>query len=343
MGEYRGVLRQAGLYSSRRVRAALGAVLALLVVFPHFSSSYILSLGTEVLIFGLFALSLDILLGFTGLVSLGHALFYGLGGYTLGLAANHLDLTNSLVLIPAVMAGAVVVAMSVGFLSLRTVGIYFLMLTLAFAQMAYALVEQFHNFTGGDDGLARITRPEFALGGLSFRIGGGMEFYYYVLAVCVILFYVVLRVIHSPFGHALVGIRENENRMRALGYDVFRYKLAAFAFSGVLGALAGMLHSEFNIFVSPEAFYWTTSGTVLIMVIIGGTGTLIGPVMGAGLVLLMRNLLSSYTEREAMITGIVFILFVLFLRGGLMDVPAVVRTQLTKIRSRARSGKAGVS
>jgi branched-chain amino acid transport system permease protein len=151
-------------------------------------------------------------------------------------------------------------------------------------------------------------------------------------------------VIRSPFGHVLVGIRENENRMRALGYDVFRYKLAAFTFAGIPGAIAGMLHSQFNIFVSPDAFYWTTSGTVLIMVIIGGAGTLLGPVLGASLVLLLRNLLSSYTHREAMVTGAVFIFFVLFLPGGIIRIPTTLRQRWSSLRGpSAAEGIPGVS
>lgn len=335
MPDERVAQRQANLYTSTHARIILAAVVVLLLVFPLVSSSYLLSLVTEILILGLFAASLDVILGYTGLVSFGHALFFGLGGYTMGLAAAHLDLTNSFILIPAVVVAAVVVALVVGFLSLRTSGVTFLMLTLAFSMMGFALVDQFHGFTGGNDGLSGISRPEFSLGQLSFRFGPPLQFYYFVLAIVVILFFVTLRVLRSPFGHALVGIRENENRMSSLGYDVFRYKLAAFAYAGVLGALAGMLHSEFNIFVSPEAFYWTTSGTVLIMVIVGGSGTLFGPVLGAGLVLLLRNLLSSYTEREAMVTGLVFILFVLFLRGGLMGIPRTLQARLSRARGRA--------
>jgi branched-chain amino acid transport system permease protein len=310
--------RLAGARLGRGGRWVLPTVLfALLVVYPFVAPPYLLSLLTEILIYGIFAMSLDLILGYTGLVSFGHAAFFGVGAYAAGIAAvrlsPHMGLTLPLALVAAALA-----ALVIGYLSIRAAGIYFLMLTLAFAQVLYAVAFKWTPVTGGSNGLSGIPRPALGL------IPGGNElaeparFYLFTFVVFLLVYYGLRRVVGSPFGHVLVGIRENEARMSAIGYDVARFKLAAFVLAGVLAGLAGALNSYLNVFVSPSQLNWTMSGQVMVMVIIGGVGTLVGPVLGAGLVLLLQNLVSSQTDRWPMIMGAVFIIFVLVAPFGMV-------------------------
>jgi branched-chain amino acid transport system permease protein len=310
--------RLAGARLGRGGRWVLPVVLfVLLVVYPFVVPPYLLSLLTEVFIYGIFAMSLDLILGYTGLVSFGHAAFFGVGAYAAGIAAvrlsPHMGLTLPLALVAAALA-----ALVIGYLSIRAAGIYFLMLTLAFAQVLYAVAFKWTPVTGGSNGLSGIPRPALGL------IAGGNElaeparFYLFTFVIFVLVFCGLRRVVGSPFGHVLVGIRENEARMSAIGYDVARFKLAAFVLAGVLAGLAGALNTYLNVFVSPSQLNWTTSGQVMVMVIIGGVGTLVGPVLGAGLVLLLQNLVSSQTERWPMIMGAVFIIFVLVAPFGIV-------------------------
>jgi branched-chain amino acid transport system permease protein len=327
--------RLAGLRLGRGGRWLLPLViLVLLLAYPAVMPPYLLSLLTEVLIYGIFAMSLDLLLGYTGLVSFGHAAFFGVGAYAAGIAAvrlsPHMGLTLPLALLAAALA-----ALIIGYLSIRTSGIYFLMLTLAFAQVLYAVAFKWTPVTGGSNGLSGIPRPALGI------IPGGNElsepwrFYLFTLAVFLLVYFGLRRVVGSPFGHVLVGIRENEARMSAIGYNVTRFKLAAFVLAGVLAGLAGALNTYLNVFVSPALLNWPTSGQVLVMVIIGGAGTLVGPVLGAALVLLLQNLVSSQTERWPMIMGAVFIIFVLVARFGIVGIWDRFVARLTR-RARAR-------
>jgi branched-chain amino acid transport system permease protein len=293
--------------------------LAALAVYPFAAPPYLLSLLTEILIYGIFAMSLDLILGYTGLVSFGHAAFFGVGAYVAGIVAvrltPHLGVT-----LPLALVGAALAALVIGYLSIRTSGIYFLMLTLAFAQVLYAVAFKWTPVTGGSNGLSGIPRPALGLVPGGGELADPVRFYFFILVVFLLVYYGLRRVVASPFGHALVGIRENEARMAAIGYDVARYKLAAFVLAGVLAGLAGALNTYLNVFVSPAQLNWPTSGQVLVMVIIGGAGTLVGPVLGAALVLLLQNLVSSQTERWPMIMGGVFIVFVLVARFGLIGI-----------------------
>lgn len=307
-----------------------GAVLLLLVLVPGFAGGFQLHLMTELFILGLFALSLDLLLGYTGLPSFGHAAFLGLGGYTAGILARDLGWQNLLLVLPAVLLVTGLAAVVIGYLSLRTAGIFFLMVTLAFAQILYGVAIKWNAFTGGDNGLSGIPRPSLELGGLGYQFGEGVRFYYLVLVLFLVGFAFARRVVRSPFGQVLVGIRENPSRMRALGYNIWRYKLAVFVLSGMLGGVAGYLLAGSNFFVHPASLYWTTSGTVLVMVIIGGLGTLIGPVLGAGLVIYLEKVLSSQTERWEIVMGAVFILFVLFAPQGIAGLWGQARRALSR-------------
>ncbi len=314
-------------------RWAIILVLVLLLITPFLPFSYAQSVLTDVLIFGLFAMSLDLLLGYTGLVSFGHAAFFGVGAYVAGIVGIHVG-SQIYFTLPAAIIGAALVALVIGYFSIRTSGVYFLMITLAFSQMVYAAVFK-APFMGGSNGLAGIPRPTLGLG---VGLGDATTFYYLVLVTVIICYLLMSRIVVSPFGRALRGIKENEPRMRAIGYAVQRYKLGAFVLAGAFAGAAGALRAYFNYFVAPDTLYWTTSGTVLVMVIIGGAGTLIGPALGAALVMVLENLISSYTERWELLLGAIFILFVLRAPQGIMGIAEQVRGYRAKAKSPGRRG-----
>jgi len=295
--------------AARTAWIAVGVGMALVPLAHH---RYLIATLTEILIFALFAMSLGLLVGYAGLVSLGHAAFFGTAAYTAGLVSTHVSPALVLTL-PAGTAAGTLAALVIGVFALRATGVYFLMLTLAFAQMGYAVAHQWVWLTGGTNGLSGIPRP--AIPGVD--VGGAVPFYYLVLCVVGAAAALLSRIVASPFGAALVGIRENEPRMRAMGFDTFRLKLAAFVLAGAAAALSGTLYAYYNGFVSPDELYWTRSGEVLVMVLLGGAGTLLGPAVGAAAVLVLQNLASSYTERWTMILGAAFIVVVIAAPRGL--------------------------
>jgi len=286
-------------------------VIAALACFPLTAGNYPVKLLQEILIWGIFAMSLDLLMGYAGMVSFGHSAFFGIGGYVAALAlAKSPGLVSALVL-PALAAG--LAALVIGFFSIRVSGVYFIMLTLAFSQMFHAYTFQV-SWLGAEDGLVGIPRPAVP----GWDVASLRGFHGYLLTLVVLSALVLWRVVRSPFGHVLRGIHENEARMEALGYAVDRYKLLAFVIAGVFAGLAGSLYAQFNGSITPDAFFWKTSGEALLMVIIGGTGTLGGAVLGAAAFILLQSLVSTYTERWMLILGGTFILFVLFAPGGIV-------------------------
>ena len=294
---------------SRLLAFALVAVA--LALFPLGAGNYPVKLLQEILIWGIFAMSLDLLMGYAGMVSFGHSAFFGIGGYVAALAlAKSPGLVSALVL-PPLAAG--LAALVIGFFSIRVSGVYFIMLTLAFSQMFYAYTFQV-SWLGAEDGIVGIPRP--ALPGV--ELTNLRTFHGYLLTLVAAVALILWRVVRSPFGHVLRGIHENEARMEALGYAVDRYKLLAFVIAGVIAGAAGSLYAQFNGSITPDAFFWTTSGEALLMVIIGGTGTLGGAVLGAAAFILLQSLVSTYTERWMLILGTTFILFVLFAPGGIV-------------------------
>lgn len=308
---------------SRRPQWMWVALFIIALVFPFVMRPYYLSLAIEVLIFAVFAMSLDLLLGYTGLPSFGHAAFFGLGAYVVAYIASTneraLGLTsNLLVTVPVVIGVTALVALIIGFFALRTSGIYFLMITLAFAQMLFSIAIRWSGVTGGSDGLSGIERPVIGLGPLAYGFTSRESYYFLVLAFFLFSWWLLRRIVNSPFGWTLRGIRENEQRLRALGYNTFRYKMAAFAISGAFAGLAGMLLVHFFRHASPENLYWTTSGQVLIMLIVGGTGTLTGPILGAAVIRLFPLLVSTYFDRWRTLQGLLFIAFVLFAPKGIL-------------------------
>lgn len=294
---------------ARIVWAAAGLGLMLL---PLAQVRYLTTTFTEILIFALFAMSLGLLVGCVGLVSLGHAAFFGTAAYAAGLLSTRASPALILTL-PAGVAAGTLAALVIGVFALRATGVYFLMLTLAFAQMAHAVAHQWTWLTGGTNGLSGIPRP--ALPGID--VSGPVPFYYLVLLVVTAATLVLRRITASPFGAALAGIRENEPRMRAMGFDTFRLQLAAFVLAGAVAALSGVLYAYYNGFVSPDDLYWTRSGEVLVMVLLGGAGTLAGPAVGAAVVLTLQNVASSVTARWTLIMGAAFITVVLAAPKGL--------------------------
>ena len=297
---------------------ALLALAAALASIPLWAPRFWIYIGTEALIFAIFAMSLDLLLGYAGLASFGHAAFYGVGAYACALLAlRHVDGLLPLLLVGALASAAV--AVPIGALSLRTTGIYFLMLTLAFAQMLWGLAVNWTSLTRGTDGLIGIPRPTLpGADALGFTLYERGPFFIVCLVIAVLVFLLLEALTRSPFGRTLEGIRENERRMRALGYPTFRYRLAVFVVAGAIAGVAGSLAAMSNGYATPDLLYWTGSGLVLVAVVVGGSRSLIGPVLGAFLVLVAQLGLSTFVDRWELLLGSLFIAFVLFLPRGLV-------------------------
>ena len=281
------------------------------------------TLVTRILVFALAAVSLDLILGYGGLVSFGHAAFVGLGAYVVGVLFTHDFEGTSLLGLPGTVNGFVVwplavlvpalAAVAIGAVSLRTRGIGFIMITLAFAQMLYYLAVSLRRY-GGTDGIALWGRSEFA--GV-IDIGDNVTFYYVCLALLTGFVLLCRRLVESRFGMVLRGAKDNEQRMRALGFPVYRYRLAAFALAGAGAGLSGALLANAGEFVSPAYMNWHRSGELIVMVVIGGMGTLVGPVLGAAALLLLEEQLAEVTEHWPIVLGPVLLLVVLFARRGL--------------------------
>lgn len=304
-------------------RWVLIALFLLAIIFPFFSPIYYRSVIIEVMIFGLFAMSLDLLLGYTGMPSFGHAAYFGLGAYGAAFMASSdpraLNLTsNLLVIVPVVVLFVALFALFVGFFAIRTSGIYFLMTTLAAAQMLFSIFNRWSNVTGGSDGLQSVANAELGIGPLSYAFSPLRIPYYFLTLVFLLLsWYLMRRIINSPFGCTLQGIRENEGRMKALGYNTFNYKLASFVIAGAFAGLAGVLQAHFFKGATPTILSLTTSGDSMIALVIGGSGSLVGGLLGSFVVKMFPLVVSSYTDRWQLFEGLVFILFVMFAPNGI--------------------------
>jgi len=300
-----------------RFRPALAALVLigalLLLALPFLLTPYYLGLIVKIMIFALFAMSFDLLIGYTGLPSLGHAAYFGIAAYATGLLALGPG-WNLWLALPASLLIAAATAALFGLLALRTRGSYFLMITLALSQVLWGIAFGWRSVTGGEDGLPDVPRPNL---GLPWSLADDAPFYYFVLIVVGLATLMLIRVVNSPFGHALRGIRESETRMLALGYNVWRYKFVAFVLAGTFAGLAGCLYAYLNRYVSPGYVHVVMSAEVLLMVVLGGAGTLFGPVIGAALFVWLENLISGYTERWLMLLGIVYVLVGMFAPNGL--------------------------
>ena len=301
---------------SRTFLVAAGAVIVLLialVLLPLALSSYQLELAIKMLIFALFAMSLDLLLGYAGMASLGHAAFFGVAAYTMALLLVRAEL-EAWIAFPAVLIAAGVTGAVFGVLALRARGSYFLMITLALAQTLWGIAFGWRTMTGGDDGL-NVPRIEL---GLPWSLADTVPFYYFVLFFVSVAVVLLVCIVRSPFGYALRGIRESESRMLALGYDVWRYKYLAFVLAALFAGLAGCLYVFYNRFISPDYMHVIQSAEALIMVILGGAGTLVGPAIGAVVIVFLENVVSTYTHRWLMILGGVYVVVTLFAPRGLV-------------------------
>ncbi|MFM2057332.1 MAG: hypothetical protein RLY71_1717 [Pseudomonadota bacterium] len=297
------------------------AVFALLALFPllpePIGGKFHTELLTKVMIMAIFAASLQLLVGFTGLVSLGHAAYFGLGAYMVAMLAPMSEAGNGWLMLAAAVSGAGVLALIVGALVMRTSGIYFIMVTLAFAQLVFFV---FHDtsIAGGSDGAYVYFKPDFALGGWQWiDLEKANSFYWFVLGCLVLALGVLALLLRARFGHALVGIKHNEQRMRAAGYATVLYKLAAFVVAGMLAGLAGFLYAAQYGFVTPEILSWHQSGNALVMIILGGLGSLGGAVAGAFAFVLLSEWFQSLTKHWQLLFGGFIIVAVALLPQGL--------------------------
>lgn len=305
------------------IAIALGVLAALPMLAQALGNPAMVGLATRILIYAIAAASLNLILGYGGLVSFGHAAFFGIGGYVVAILFHHhrfqeplfglmLGSDQFLVTVPAALLVSGLFALAIGALALRTSGVQFIMITLAFAQMLFFFFVALKRY-GGDDGLTMRRRNE--LFGLNLR--DDATFYFVALTLCVLFFALIWRIVNSRFGMVIGGIRQNERRMAAIGVPTYRYKLAAFVISGMGAGLAGALQANYARFASPDLLHWTKSGELMMMVILGGAGTLLGPFYGAAALIFLEVTLAQYTERWMVILGPLLILIILFFRGGI--------------------------
>ena len=293
--------------------SVLGLALLLLfpLVAPVLNLDFYVSFVRRVLIFALAATSLNFILGYGGMVALGHAAFFGAGAYVVAMLSVQ-GVSQALIAWPVAMLVAGALALVIGFISLRTRGVYFIMITLAFAQMVFYLFISLRQY-GGEDGI-NVAGPSVLPG---LNLANDRTFYYVVLVVVLACLWWLNRLIQARFGQALQGIRENESRMEALGYPVFRIKLLAFVIAGVMAGLAGALLASHNQFVSPSLMHWTASANLIIMVIVGGIGLRYGGLVGATVMLWLEEVLRLYTDYWHLPLGVLLLAIVLFAPRGL--------------------------
>ncbi|MBD9570788.1 branched-chain amino acid ABC transporter permease [Ensifer sp. ENS08] len=319
--------------SRQRLASPLCLVIAgflLLALVPAVASyleePFYIRFATRVMIMALAAVSLDLILGFGGMVCFGHAAFMGVGAYAIGIMAWHVENGEPIMswpfvlqpfdqlyfTWPAAVAAAALVALVIGLISLRTSGLYFIMITLAFAQMLYYFFISLETY-GGEDGLQFTPPTELGFIDLDDRI----TFYYVTLAVLAGCSYLVWRIVNSRFGMVIRGAQQNDRRMRAIGFSTYQYKLACFVISGAIAGLAGVMLAQSQQFVSPADMAWVRSSELITMVIVGGIGTVFGPIVGAATYLLLELVIGSYTTHWQVILGPILIFVVLFAKGGL--------------------------
>jgi branched-chain amino acid transport system permease protein len=317
--------------------APLGLALVALAVFPFLGGQFYVDLVQTTMILSIFALSLELLVGTTGLVSFGHAAFFGIAAYATALLSPQADAPSLAWLLPAVLAATALAAAVIGAFSLRTRGVYFIMVTLAFAQMAYYV---FHDtkLAGGSDGIYLYVKPVLAIGNFTLLdLASAHTFYYATLCALVAVYMLLALVKRSRVGHALAGIRANEQRMRAAGYSTYPYKLAAFVLAGTLAGVAGFLQAVKDGFVNPEMLAWHQSGAVLLMVILGGIGSLRGAVVGAFLFVLLKELFQSealfggFARHWQLPLGLTIIACVALMPNGVVAMPARLRRMRTPV------------
>jgi branched-chain amino acid transport system permease protein len=312
------------IFAGNALPLAIFLVLALVPLFASFrAEAYVLSLVTRVMILAIAALALDLLIGYGALVSFGHAAFVGLGAYAVGILASH-GINEALISLPVAIGVSALFALVTGIICLRTKGVYFIMITLAFGQMAYFTASSLAPY-GGDDGLTIRMRSTLA----GFQILANERALYFVCLLALLAAYLICRsLVASRFGRVYRGARENAQRMATIGFEVYRYQLVAYVIAGALGGLSGFLLGNATEFVSPAYMSWQRSGELLIMVIFGGIGTLNGAIIGAAAFLLTEEWLSGYTEHWKVIFGPLLVLVAVFAPGGLIGLATRLRRML---------------
>lgn len=316
-------------------RRALSGVILPAVIFGCFAlvpllsvfgaESYLLGLVTRVMIFAIAALGLDILVGYGALVSFGHAAFVGIGAYAVGILASH-GIGDALIALPVALLASAVFAWLTGIVCLRTKGVYFIMITLAFGQMIFFTASSLAPY-GGDDGLTIHARNTIA----GFDLLDNERVLYYFALLCLLVTYLLCRaIVGSRFGRVFRGAKENATRLATLGYQVYRFQLAGYVIAGMMGGLSGFLLANATNFVSPAYMSWQRSGELLIMIILGGIGTLHGAIIGTAAFLLLEEWLSGFTEHWKMIFGPLLVLAVLFVPGGLGGIGAALLRRLRR-------------
>jgi branched-chain amino acid transport system permease protein len=289
--------------------AVLGIIF---IVLPFLVPSYILTLFVLILIYSIFAMSTDLLVGYSGMFSLGQAAFWGVGAYvTAFFVLNGINFYP--VVVMAAIAAAIIISSLIAYIAVRVSGIYFLLVSFAFAEMLFAVVWTQSEWTRGELGLAGILRP---LTGFPFYLNETINFYFFVLGHLFLSYLFLRKVVRSPFGLVCQGIRENETRIRALGYNVFHYKILVFVIAAIFSSISGILAAYFNRFASPDDLSFMNSAMGLLMIIIGGAGTLTGAILGAAIMIAIKFFVSTYTAHWPMIVGAVFIICILFFPRG---------------------------
>ena len=292
-----------------------------LIAFPQFGSDFYIEILSKIFILSIFALSLNLLVGVTGLVSLGHAAYFGIAAYTVALITPKDAALSIWLSLPVSIAITSIAACLVGLFALRTKGIYFIMVTLAFSQLVFYI---FHDtdLGGGSDGIYVNQKPSISIGDLTLiDLNAGGRIYYILLAALIVIYVFLKILLRAPFGKVLQGIKSNEQRMLSMGYATFKYKLAVFTIAGAIAGFAGYWHAVLFGFVTPELMSWHQSGNVLLMVILGGMGQLGGAIAGAVAFVGMQEVFTDLTKHWQLLMGVVIVLAVLFMPGGIAAVP----------------------
>ena len=293
------------------------------VIAPAIGYGFYVNVFARIMIWSIAAVGLNLIMGYGGMVSFGHAAYLGIGGYTFGILSYH-GIDNGFVQWPLAILISAVVAFVFGAVSLRTRGVYFIMITLAFAQMIFFLGVSADQY-GSNDGLIIYNRSTFEFAGTGLNLGDRILFYYLLFAMLLLVIFICWRMVNSRFGMVLRATKSNETRVHAIGIPAYRYRLVAFVISGAIVGLAGVLMANLEKFISPDMMDWPRSGELIFMVVLGGMGTLFGPVWGALAFLLLAEILSSMTQHWHLIFGPFLILVVLFGRGGILGMVGRLR------------------
>ncbi len=303
------------IFESKTKLAGFILAFLILVVLPPFVTSYWITLLTQMLIFGVLAMSLDILLGYSGMPSFGHAGFFGASAYVVAILSTRYKMG----FLPCFVTGvalATLISAAYGLLVAHAKGVYFLMITLALGMVLWGLAFRWVSMTGGDNGISGIPRPDI---GLPISLKDPLTFYYVTFVVFVACLLLMAIFIRSPFGHSMKGIRESESRMRILGYNTWLHRYLTYVVAGAFGSISGIFWAYYNGFISPHDLELSASFELFLMVILGGPGTLIGPALGAGIIVFLKNFISAYTQRWLLILGAIYILTILYAPQGFVN------------------------